>query len=64
MHHTTFACSLRPLTHEQLAILAARLALALEDIVHNRVDNAIERADEALRNTGVEAVQELVIAHG
>ena len=38
------------------------LALALEDIVHNRVDSAIERAEEALRNTGVEAVQELVLA--
>jgi hypothetical protein len=61
MHHTTFACDLRPLTHEQLAILAARLALALQDIVHNRVDSAIEKAESALRNTGVEAVQELVL---
>lgn len=62
MHHKTFACALRPLSHEELAILAARLALALQDIVHNRVDSYVERAEEALRNTGVEAVQELVSA--
>ncbi len=59
MHHSTFACYLRPLSHEALAILAARLALALEDIRHNRVDSATESAERALLDSGVERVQDL-----
>lgn len=61
MHPSTLACHLRPLSHEQLAVLAARLALALDDIAHNRVDSAIEIAERELRNTGVEVLQELVL---
>lgn len=62
MNHP-LTCEMRALSHEELAQVAARLALALEDIYHNRVDSAIEAADRALRNTGVLAIQELVVAH-
>jgi hypothetical protein len=57
---TPLTCQMRELSHEQLAVIAAQLAHALEDIFHNRVDSAIEVADRALRNTGVEAIQDLV----
>lgn len=53
-------CELRALSHEELAIAATKMALALDDIFHNRVDSATEIADRALRNTGVLAIQELV----
>jgi hypothetical protein len=58
--NSELAAHLRPLTHEQLAVLAAHLALALEDIAHNRVDSAIESADRALRDTCIEVLQQLV----
>lgn len=59
--NSPLTCQMRALSHEQLAVVAAQLAHALEDIFHNRVDSAIEVADRALRNTGVEAIQELVL---
>lgn len=59
--NSPLTCQMRALSHEQLAVIAAQLAHALEDIFHNRVDSAIEVADRALRNTGVEAIQELVL---
>ena len=58
---TPLTCQMRALSHEQLAVIAAQMAHALEDIFHNRVDSATEIADRALRNTGVEAIQELVL---
>lgn len=57
---TPLTCELRALSHEQLAVAAAQMAHALEDIFHNRVDSAIESADRALRNTGILSIQALV----
>ena len=53
------ACHLRAESHETLARSLASLALAMEDILHNRVDSAVETAEAALRNTGILAIQEL-----
>lgn len=60
MRTSPLTCEMRAMSHEELAIVAAQMAHALEDIFHNRVDNAIESADRALRNTGVEAIQALL----
>lgn len=60
MRTSPLTCEMRALAHEELAVIAANLAHALENIFHNRVDSAVEIADRALRNTGVEAIQELV----
>lgn len=61
MRNHPLTCEMRALSHEKLAVAAAQMALALEDIFHNRVDNAIESADRALRNTGILAIQALVV---
>lgn len=58
--NSPLTCAMRALSHEELAVVAAKMAHALEDIFHNRVDSAIESADRALRNTGVLAIQALV----
>ncbi len=60
MSNSPLTCAMRALSHEDLAVAAAKMAHALEDIFHNRVDSAIESADRALRNTGVLAIQALV----
>jgi hypothetical protein len=59
--NTPLTCQMRALSHEQLAVIAAQMAHALEDIFHNRVDSPAEIADRVLRNTGVEAIQDLVL---
>lgn len=60
MRNSPLTCEMRALSHEELAVVAALMAHALEDIFHNRVDSAVESADRALRNTGVESIQALV----
>jgi len=56
------ACQLRALNHEQLAVMAARLAVSLALIADGNyisLDAAEGCADSALRNTGIPCVQEL-----
>lgn len=55
------ACSMRGLGHEQLAVLAARLAVALQDIADSSAQTNIQYAKAVARlvldNSGVEVLQ-------
>lgn len=55
------ACDLRALSHEQLACLAASLAVALQDIAsaswQSNIQFAKDTAQSALDNSAVEALQ-------
>ena len=61
MRNHPLTCEMRALSHEELAQVATQMALALQDIFHNRVDSAVDVADRTLRNTGIESIQELVL---
>lgn len=57
-HRKSFmAAQLRALSHNELAKLAAHLAVELERIADDRTSEDAARADSALRNSGVEIVQ-------
>jgi hypothetical protein len=55
------ACDLRALSHEKLAVLAAQLAVALQDIAaaswQTNIQFAKDAAQHALDNSAVEALQ-------